>query len=65
MGDPALGVTHYFCVPQMAAMLREQPGFDPVQLRGLTAIFTGGAPHPAPAIRAWLADGIPVVDGSA
>jgi len=63
MGDAALGVTHYFCVPQMAAMLREQPGFDPAQLRGLTAIFTGGAPHPAPAIRAWLADGIPVADG--
>ena len=63
MADPALGVTHYFCVPQMAAALRREPTFDPQGLRGLTAIFTGGAPHPAQDIRAWLADGIPVVDG--
>jgi fatty-acyl-CoA synthase len=63
LGDPALGVTHYFCVPQMAAMLRAQPTFDATALRRLTAIFTGGAPHPASDIRAWLAQGIPVVDG--
>lgn len=63
LGDPALGVTHYFCVPQMAAMLRGQPTFDASALRRLTAIFTGGAPHPAADIRAWLAQGIPVVDG--
>ncbi|MET3665728.1 AMP-binding protein [Caulobacter sp. 1776] len=63
LGDPALGVTHYFCVPQMAAMLHRHPSFDAASLRGLTAVFTGGAPHPAPDIRAWLADGIPVVDG--
>ena len=63
LGDPGLGVTHYFCVPQMAAMLRAQPGFDAKALRRLTAVFTGGAPHPAADIRAWLAQGIPVVDG--
>jgi fatty-acyl-CoA synthase len=63
LGDPALGVTHYFCVPQMATMLRAQPGFEPAALRGLTALFTGGAPNPAADIRSWLADGIPIVDG--
>lgn len=63
LGDPALGVTHYFCVPQMAAMLRQQPGFDAATLRRLTAVFTGGAPHPAADIRAWLAEGVPVADG--
>jgi fatty-acyl-CoA synthase len=63
IGDPALGVTHYFCVPQMAAMLRADPSFDPLRMRGLTALFTGGAPHPAADIRAWLADGVPVADG--
>ena len=46
-----------------AARLRREPGFDARALRGLTALFTGGAPHPAPDIRAWLRDGIPVVDG--
>lgn len=63
LGDPALGVTHYFCVPQMAAALRAEPSYDPARFRRLTALFTGGAPQPAANIRAWLADGIPVVDG--
>lgn len=63
LAAPDLAVSHYFCVPQMAAALRAEPGFDPAALRGLTAVFTGGAPHPADSIRAWLADGVPIVDG--
>ncbi|WP_428408728.1 AMP-binding protein [Hyphococcus sp.] len=63
LADPALKVTHYFGVPQMAQVLRAHPDYDPDKLRGLTALFTGGAPHPAANIRAWLGDGIPVVDG--
>jgi fatty-acyl-CoA synthase len=63
MADPSLAVTHYFCVPQMAAKLRDQTQFDPAALHRLTAIFTGGAPHPADLIRAWLDDGVSVVDG--
>jgi fatty-acyl-CoA synthase len=63
LADPSLGITHYFCVPQMAEMLRGVPGFDPDRLRGLKAVFTGGAPHPATRIREWLADNIPIVDG--
>jgi fatty-acyl-CoA synthase len=63
LGDSSLGVTHYFCVPQMAQMLRAVPQFDPARLRGLKAIFTGGTPHPAARIREWLADGIAIVDG--
>ena len=63
LSDPALGVTHYFCVPAMAAMLRADSGFEARGLKGLTAIFTGGAPHPPAAIRRWLADGIAIADG--
>jgi fatty-acyl-CoA synthase len=63
LADPALGITHYFCVPQMAALLRADPAFDPSPLRRLTAIFSGGAPHAAAAIRAWCRDGIPIADG--
>jgi fatty-acyl-CoA synthase len=63
LADPGLGITHYFCVPQMAAMLRADPAFDPARLRRLTAIFSGGAPHSADAIRAWTREGIPMVDG--
>jgi fatty-acyl-CoA synthase len=63
LSDPALKVTHYFCVPQMAALMRADPSFDARKLRGLTAIFSGGAPHAAAAIRAWTDEGIPMADG--
>jgi fatty-acyl-CoA synthase len=63
LGDPALGVTHYFCVPQMADRIRAEPGFDGGALGKLTALFTGGAPHPAASIKAWLEAGVTVADG--
>ncbi len=63
LSDPDLKITHYFCVPQMAVALRAADNFDPDRLRGLKAIFTGGAPHPEAQIREWLNDDIPIVDG--
>jgi fatty-acyl-CoA synthase len=63
LSDPALAVTHYFCVPQMAAMLRQDPHFDPSTLRHLTGIFSGGAPHAPDAIRAFTRHGIPLANG--
>ena len=63
LADPALGISHYFCVPQMALAIRAVDGFEPSRLGGLKAIFTGGAPHPAAQIQEWLDDGIAIVDG--
>ena len=63
LADASLGATHYFCVPQMADRLRRSPSFQPDALRGLKALFTGGAPNPPADIRRWLADGIPMVNG--
>jgi fatty-acyl-CoA synthase len=63
LADPALAVTHYFCVPQMAAMLRQEPGFNPESLRHLTGIFSGGAPHAPDAIRAFTEQKIPLANG--
>ncbi|AZO47979.1 MAG: acyl-CoA synthetase [Mesorhizobium sp.] len=63
LADPALGVTHYFCVPQMARMLREHPGFAPRLWTSLLALFTGGAPNPAADVLWWLEQGVPMVDG--
>ncbi|CAN7446749.1 AMP-binding protein [Mesorhizobium sp. LjRoot246] len=63
LADPALGVTHYFCVPQMARMLRDHPDFAPANWTALTAIFTGGAPNPAADILWWLAQNVRMVDG--
>jgi fatty-acyl-CoA synthase len=45
LADPALGITHYFCVPQMAQTLIDEPGFASAPLKGLR-MFTGGAPMP-------------------
>lgn len=63
LADPELALTHYFCVPQMARTLKQSPQFDGRELRGLTALFTGGAPHPRAQILEWLHDGVAVVDG--
>jgi fatty-acyl-CoA synthase len=63
LGDPALGVTHYFCVPQMAARLRDDPAYDPQRLAGRVSLFSGGAPHARAAIMRWVDDGIPLADG--
>lgn len=63
IGDASLGVTHYFCVPQMAKMLRDHSSFDAEPFRRLTSLQTGGAPHGADAVRAWLEDGVACVDG--
>lgn len=63
LSDPAWPVTHYFCVPQMARLLRAAAGFDAEKLTRLTAVFSGGAPHPRADICAWLDDGIAIADG--
>jgi len=47
----------------MAAMMRGDASFNPHALRGLTGLFSGGAPLPAEAIRAWAKDGFPLANG--
>jgi len=63
LADPALGITHYAGVPQMMESFRRQPSFDPGKLRRMTALVSGGAPHNPADLDAWLADGIPLVQG--
>ena len=63
LGDASLGVTHYFCVPQMAQMLRETEAFTTTDLSRLTALCTGGAPIAPAAIHRWLDDGVMIIDG--
>jgi fatty-acyl-CoA synthase len=60
--DPQLGVTHYFCVTQMAMSMRQLPGFDGRRLARLTALITGGAPNPEAHIRQWLNDGVSMIN---
>ena len=63
LADETLRISHYFCVPQMANMLRQHAQFDARKLKNLKGLLTGGAPHPEVQIRAWINDGIPIVDG--
>ncbi|MGV1916793.1 AMP-binding protein [Rhizobium sp. 22-785-1] len=62
LADRALGITHYFCVPQMATALKDADGFQPENW-SLAALFTGGAPNPPANIRWWLERGVAMVDG--
>jgi fatty-acyl-CoA synthase len=62
LADRALGITHYFCVPQMATALKDADGFQP-QNWSLAALFTGGAPNPPANICWWLERGVAMVDG--
>jgi fatty-acyl-CoA synthase len=63
LADPELAVTHFFCVPQMAAMLRNEPGFGGAALARLTGIFSGGAPLAPDAVRAFTRAGIALANG--
>jgi fatty-acyl-CoA synthase len=63
MADPALGITHYFSVPQMATTLWQQPNFSPAMLKGLVMYVTGGAPNPAAQVERFARAGIVFSDG--
>jgi fatty-acyl-CoA synthase len=63
LADPALNVTHYFSVTQMAMSMRQLPGFDGRKLARLTAYVTGGSPNPEAHHRSWLDDGVMMLNG--
>lgn len=61
--DPALKISHYFCVTQMAMSMRQVPGFDGRRLSHLTALVTGGAPNPPSHILRWIDERVPMING--
>jgi len=63
LSDPDLKVTHYFSVPQMAATLWNQPGFDPARLAAIVAWAIGGAPSPRAQTERFVSAGIRIADG--
>ncbi|MCM2292164.1 AMP-binding protein [Allorhizobium sp. BGMRC 0089] len=63
LSDPALQITHYSAVPQMAATLKASPNWNPQALRALKAMFIGGAPLPPALIERFLEDGIALANG--
>lgn len=63
LADPALGITHYFSVPQMAATLLQTGRLDAPKLAHLEVWTVGGASMPPDMARKFAKDGIPVVNG--
>lgn len=63
ISDPHLRVTHYFCVPQMAQAMLDDPSFGASDLRRLKALFLGGAPVSETLAARFLDAGVPVADG--
>jgi fatty-acyl-CoA synthase len=63
IADPALKVTHYFSVPQMAATLWNQPGFKPEMLHGLVGWAIGGAPNPKSQTEKFARAGVKITEG--
>jgi fatty-acyl-CoA synthase len=63
LADPALGVTHYFGVPQIAQMLCDDPAWASADLSRLKALFLGGAPLPVPLCERLLNDCVQVSNG--
>lgn len=61
--DPALGVTHYFSVPQMATTLWQHPAFDASRLQKLVSWSIGGAPNPKAQSERFIRAGIRISDG--
>ena len=63
ISDPALGITHYFGVPQIAQMLCEDPGWSGAGLGQLKGLFVGGAPLPLPLCERLLDAGVRISNG--
>ncbi|MEO7383688.1 MAG: AMP-binding protein, partial [Novosphingobium sp.] len=63
MTDPALKVTHYFSVPQMAATLWNRPEFDADKLRKIVAWAIGGAPNPKAQSQRFIGAGVRISEG--
>jgi len=63
LSDRKLGFTHYFAVTQMGQLMRADPSYKSSDLRHLKAIVSGGAPVPPSLVEAFLADGVPFVEG--
>jgi fatty-acyl-CoA synthase len=63
MSDAALGITHYFAVPQMAMAMLQDPVYPKSDLTRLKALVIGGAPLPKSVVERLLADGIMPIEG--
>jgi fatty-acyl-CoA synthase len=63
IADAAMGITHYFSVPQMATTLWQHADFAPEKFSRLVMYATGGAPNPRAQVERFARAGIRFSDG--
>jgi fatty-acyl-CoA synthase len=63
LGDPTLGVTHYFGVPAHYQFPAQHPDFATTDLSRIEVAGVGGAPTPLPVLEAWQAHGVALTQG--
>ena len=63
IGDPDLGITHFFAVPAPYQFMMQHPDFATTDLSRLRVAGVGGAPCAEPILKAWIGRGVPLVQG--
>ena len=63
MGDPDIGLTHFFGVPANYQFMAQQPEFAETDLSRLQMAGVGGAPVPVPLLEIWDKRGLGVAQG--
>jgi len=63
IGDPALGITHFFGVPAPYQFMLQHPTFASTDLSRLKICGVGGAPCALAILEGWAARGVPLIQG--
>ena len=63
IGDPALGVTHFFAVPAPYQFMMQHPAFPETDLTRLQTAGVGGAPCAEAILQGWMDRGVALIQG--
>ncbi len=63
VGDPAIGLTHFFGVPSIYQFMAAHPAFQHTDFSRLQIAGVGGAPMPVPLLKQWESRGCTLVQG--
>lgn len=63
IGDPALGITHFFGVPAPYQFMMQHPFFAETDFSRLAIAGVGGAPCALTILEGWAAKGVPLIQG--
>jgi fatty-acyl-CoA synthase len=63
IGDPQVGLTHFFGVPAHYQFMLQHERFAEADLSRLQVAGVGGAPMPVPLLEAWLSRGVALIQG--